>query len=533
MNLSEWWTNIEAMPLSANMYDVFAKLCNHPEWPLLPVVDAQQRPVGVVREYDLKSYAYGRFGRELIKRHPLSDFLKPILVLSHEIGIKDLLESVAKNPSPDGIVLTSRGQYQAVLLPGALLRLFERQHLESEVRLVQAQKMEAIGTLAGGVAHDLNNILTPILGYTELMSLMQQDGEPIETDMIDQINVSAKRAREVVKQMLAFSRHQKNERCAVRLGEIIKESLRLVRASLPSTIDIEMRLTAEEDTVLANSAELHRVILNLCTNASHAMREHGGQLLISLERHRGHLLGWSLHPEIITGDFLRLSITDTGTGIAPQLLPRIFEPFFTTKKQGEGTGLGLSVVHGIVTRCQGLISVESVVGQGTTFHLYLPCQAQKPAEQHSAPKEASALTDTGSRCTAGRRIHVLLVDDEFAITRMASVLLPKYGITLETENDSVKALNLLHERTADFDLLITDQTMPGITGVDLARLALEIRPELPIILCTGYSEAVSPEQARDVGICEYLLKPTDFRQMAALIQKRVAPIPVTACLQTA
>jgi CheY-like chemotaxis protein len=252
--------------------------------------------------------------------------------------------------------------------------------------------------------------------------------------------------------------------------------------------------------------------------------------LLALEQHQGPLLGWFLHPENITGKFLRLSVADTGTGIALDILPRIFEPFFTTKKQSEGTGLGLSVVHGIVTRCQGLISVESVVGQGTTFHLYLPCWAQKNAGQPGVAHDAPA-ADAGIRRMTDRKIHVLLVDDEFAITRMACVLLPKYGISLETENDSVKALNLLHERAADFDLLITDQTMPGITGVDLARLALEIRPELPIILCTGYSEVVSPEQAREAGICEYLLKPTDFRQMAALIQKRVAPVP--ACLQTA
>jgi signal transduction histidine kinase len=270
MTIADIWTEIEAVPITASMHAVFEQFCAHRDWPFLPVVDAQQHVVGVVREYDLKGHAYAQFGRDLVKRYAVRDFLKPALVLSVKISEKELLDASAKQPNPDGIVLTDGGKYRAVLLNGAVLRLFEQQHLDNEVRLAQAQKMEAIGTLAGGIAHDLNNILTPILGYAEFMSDLLKQGEPIEQDMMDQIVVSARRARDTVKQILAFSRHQNSERCPLRLGALVKETIPLIRSLLPATIDIEMRLQDDEDTVMANPDELHRVVLNLCTNANHA-----------------------------------------------------------------------------------------------------------------------------------------------------------------------------------------------------------------------------------------------------------------------
>ena len=518
MNIRDLWTEIEAVPFTASMYEIFDCFRNHREWPVLPVVDEQRRVLGVVREYDLREFAYAQFGRDLIKRQTLQDFLQPVLVLSVDVSEKELLDSSAQNPSPDGIVLTEGGKYRAVLLSQAVLRLFEQQHLDTEVRLVQAQKMEAIGTLAGGIAHDLNNILTPILGYAELMCLLRKRGDSIDQEVIDQIVISAVRAREIVKQILAFSRHQKSERCPMSLGRLIKETLPLVRSSLPATIDIEMRLIAEEDIVMMNPDEMNRVVVNLCTNAYHAMREKGGRLLITLNHHQGAVLGWSTHDEFLLGNYLRLSITDTGTGIDPSMLPRIFEPFFTTKKQGEGTGLGLPIVHGIVSRYKGLISVESVVGQGSNFHIYLPLVTCDDSIAVMNPLP----TDADKGMTGGKLIRVLFVDDEFAVTRLASMILPEYGICIEVENDSHKALAVFRERRADFDLLVTDQTMPGLTGIDLAREVLQLRPDLPVILCTGYSESVSPEQARAAGICEYVIKPTDFQKMATSIRKWVS-----------
>ena len=518
MNVRDLWTEIEAVPFTSSMYEVFDRFRNHREWPVLPVVDEQRRVLGVVREYDLREFAYAQFGRDLIKRQTLQDFLRPTLVLPANVTERELLDSSARNPNPDGIVLTDGGTYRAVLLSQAVLRLFEQQHLETEVRLVQAQKMEAIGTLAGGIAHDLNNILTPILGCVELMSLMLKRGEPIEQDIIDLIIVSGVRAREIVKQILAFSRHQKSERCPMSLGRVIKETLPLVRSSLPATIDIEMRLIAEEDTVMMNPDEMNRVLLNLCTNAYHAMRERGGRLLITLDHHHGAVLGWSMHDEFLLGNFLRLSITDTGTGIDAAILPRIFEPFYTTKKQGEGTGLGLPIVHGIVSRYKGLISVESIMGQGSTFHIYLPRVTLDGVIAATNPLPP----DVEKGMTGGKTIRVLFVDDEFAVTRLASMILPEYGICIEVENDSHKALAVFRERAADFDLLVTDQTMPGLTGIDLARKVLQLRPDLPVMLCTGYSDSASPEQAREVGVCEYVLKPPDFQKMAASIRKWVS-----------
>ena len=518
MNIRNLWTEIEAVPITSSMYEIFDRFRSHREWPVLPVVDEQRRVLGVVREYELREFAYAQFGRDLIKRCTLQDFLRPTLVLPANVPKKELLDSSARNPNPDGIVLTDGGTYRAILLSHAVLRLFEQQHLETEVRLGQAEKMEAIGTLAGGIAHDLNNILTPILGYAELMSLLQKRGDPIDQEVIDQIVISAIRAREIVKQILAFSRHQKSERCPLSLGRLIKETLPLVRSSLPATIDIEMRLNAEEDTVMMNPDEMNRVIVNLCTNAYHAMRERGGRLLIALNHHRGAVLGWSMHDEFLLGNYLRLSITDTGTGIDTAILPRIFEPFFTTKMQGEGTGLGLSIIHGIVSRYKGLISVQSVLGQGTTFHIYLPLVT--PDGSNTATPPLPAVQDKAM--TGGKKIRVLFVDDEFAVTRLASMILPEYGICVDVENDSHKALAVFRERIADYDLLVTDQTMPGLTGIDLAREVLQLRPGLPVMLCTGYSESASPEQAREVGVCEYVIKPPDFQKMAASIRKWVS-----------
>jgi len=524
MNLSEIWLEIEAVSQTSSMYDVFEHFRSHRDWPFLPVVDEHKHVLGVVREYDLKGHAYARFGRDLMKRHSLQDFMQPTLVLPVGVKLEELLDASEQNPNPDGIVLTAGGKYRAVLVNRAVLRLFEKHHQESQARLAQCQKMEAIGTLAGGIAHDLNNILTPIQGYAELMTLMRKQGEPINQEMIDEISVSTLRAKEIVKQILAFSRHQNTERHPMSLGKEIKDVARLLRASLPATMEMEVRMNTKHDRILANPEEMHRVVMNLCTNAYHAMRKSGGRMQVTLDLHHGPVLGWSMHGEFLLGDYLRLSVADTGSGIEPALLPRIFEPFFTTKKQNEGTGLGLPIVHGIVSRCKGVISVESEVGKGSTFHLYFPL-LEPAGKEASAPALPEA---PGYRAPlmGEPQIKILFVDDEFAITRLASIILPKYGICVVPENDSHKALLKFREQAGEFDLLVTDQTMPGLTGVDLTREVLQIRPTLPVILCTGYSESVSPDEAKKAGVCEYMLKPPDFQQMAGVIQRLVGQHPL-------
>jgi nitrogen-specific signal transduction histidine kinase/ActR/RegA family two-component response regulator len=402
-----------------------------------------------------------------------------------------------------------------VLLNPVILRLFDANRVETQVRLVQAQKMEAIGTLAGGIAHDLNNILTPIIGYTRLMREMMAAGEPLDPEMLDQVLVSGIRAQETVARILAFSRHQKTEQRVVSLSEMVKEVVKLIGGSLPATIDTELCLEAADDAVFANPVELHQVIMNLCTNSYHAMRDKGGHLQLSLADHHGPLLGWSLHHKPLTDSMLRLTVRDTGDGIPSEILPKIFEPFFTTKKQGEGTGMGLAIVHGVVSRCRGAVSIETTMGQGTAFHIYLPRHVCSPAlnGRSEIPFAMDVTPESGQR-----RMRVLYVDDEFPVTRLAQRYLSRFGLDVETENDSVKALSTLRTRMGDFDVLVTDQTMPSITGLELAQKALKLNPRFPVIMCTGFSETVSPEMAKIAGICGYMHKPTDYAKMAAIIR---------------
>jgi signal transduction histidine kinase/CheY-like chemotaxis protein len=514
MRLNERWTEIQAVPVHTDMPTVFDILRHNKTWPFLPVVDGDGRPVGVVREHDLKDYAYSRYGRELISRQRLDRFLSETLVLPQTVARDELLAAVGSNPNPDGIVMTAGGVYRACLLTSELLNIFEDQRVDAQVRLAQAQKMEAIGTLAGGIAHDLNNILTPILGYAELMRDFLARGRPVDEEMVQQVLVSSIRARDTVGRILAFSRHQKAEQQAVSLGEMVREVIRLISPSLPSTIDVEVCLEAAADEVFINPVELQQVVMNLCNNAYQAMRERAGHLQVSLVEHHGPLLGWSMHQGPLPESLLRLTVRDTGTGIGQADLPRIFDPFFTTKKQNEGTGLGLAIVHGVVARAKGCVSVETELGRGSAFHVYLPrCRPVAPCDAHVRGADETA-------AAAGRpEVRVLFVDDEYPVTRLAQRFLSQYGIAVETQNDSGAALACLQERIGEFDVLVTDQTMPSITGLELARHALALNPELPILLCTGYGELVSPEAARSAGCRGYMNKPPDFRQMAAVIHE--------------
>jgi signal transduction histidine kinase/CheY-like chemotaxis protein len=379
-------------------------------------------------------------------------------------------------------------------------------YLEEQLR--QAQKMEAIGTLAGGIAHDFNNILAAILGYTEL-AMMDAPKDSITTERLHHVISSCDRARSLVKQILTFSRKSPQEASPFRVSSIVKEVLKLLRASLPSTIDIRQNIRDADAIVRADPTQLHQLIINLCTNAAQAMEDSGGILTISqvaCVRTANDMEGcYDLPP----GAYVRLTVQDTGPGINPEIKERIFEPFFTTKAVGRGTGMGLAVAHGIVKSYNGCIHVDSAPGAGAAFHVLLPRIDEEPPE--AAVQEPAAIP-RGSGT-------ILFVDDEEAVMHIAHNMLEALGYTVLSTASSIQAFEMFNADPGRFDCVITDMTMPQIRGDELAGMLLEVRPELPIILCTGFSEKISEEQALKMGIRAFLLKPFSMQNLGLAVQK--------------
>jgi PAS domain S-box-containing protein len=386
-------------------------------------------------------------------------------------------------------------------LVSALLAQVERQQLEEQLR--QTQKMEAIGTLAGGIAHDFNNILTAILGNAELLKFETEPGDP-RSESIAAILEASERARSLVQQILTFSRKREQQRVPLQLQPIVEEAARLLRALLPATIAIEREIAADCPAVLADATQIHQVVMNLGTNAAYAMREKGGRLKIGLARcvvdaHRA-----PFETSLRAGTYARLTIQDTGCGMPPETVQRVFDPFFTTKPAGEGTGLGLSVVHGIVQNHHGVVTVESTVGEGTSFHLYfsvVSAEVEKAAVSASPP-------------AGGKGQHILLVDDEIAVATVAQRLLEQIGYTTTAFQDSAQALAAFRADPQRFDAVITDLTMPRLTGLALAAELLRLRADLPIILSTGYSSGIDSARARALGFRGLLAKPYSAQTLA-------------------
>jgi len=383
----------------------------------------------------------------------------------------------------------------------------EKKKAELESRLVQAQKMEAIGTLAGGIAHDFNNILGAIIGYTE----MARDDSPEESSVakdLDKVLEASARAAGLVRQILSFSRQDEKEYIILHPASIVTKAITLLRPTLPSTIEITQDIDTKTGLIFGDPTQIHQILINLCTNAFHAMEETGGRLDISLKEVDLSREDITTEPHIDTGTFIQLSVGDSGAGMTQEVKDKIFDPYFTTKGVGKGTGMGLSIVHGIIKSYGGFITLSSEPSKGTVFHVFLPIVN----EEVLLDREATQQIPIGKE-------KILFIDDEDILADMGKDMLERLGYQVTVRKSSLEALETFQNQPDHFDLVVTDQTMPGITGADLARRMLQIRPNIPVILCTGYSSVISEEKAKLIGIRKFALKPLSKKDIATLIRK--------------
>jgi len=385
----------------------------------------------------------------------------------------------------------------------------EAENLALQARIQQAQKMESIGNLAGGIAHDFNNLLFPIIGMSEMLLETLPAGSPEHED-VQQILAAGKRAGQLVEQILAFSRQSEHRLVPIRIQQVLREVVKLTRALIPADIEIREDICSDCGSVLADQTQIHQVVMNLITNALHAMEGRHGTISITLKEQ-------DLAAEAVRGRFLApgrhaiLTVSDTGPGIDPALMDRIFEPYFTTKDPGKGTGLGLAMVYGIVKEHGGDIRVDSAPGRGTTFEIHLPIMARSVAAAPAAEDDRDLTGDE----------HVLLVDDEPAIARLETQMLEQLGYRVTSRVSSTEALEAFRANPEAFDLVLTDMTMPDLTGDELAHEILALRPELPVIICTGFSERIDADSATAMGIRAFLMKPVLRLDMARAIRDAI------------
>jgi len=380
----------------------------------------------------------------------------------------------------------------------------EEKRLEAQLR--QAHKMESIGTLAGGIAHDFNNILGIIIGNSELALDDIPEANPARLNL-EEIRVAGSRAKDVVSQLLSFARKTNLEKKPLNIAPIIRESLKLLRSSIPKSIEIRQHITEDVDTVLADRTQINQILINLCTNADHAMPD-GGILDICLKNAELDENMTARYPNLDPGRYVHLMVKDTGRGIPSQEIDRIYDPYFTTKEVGKGAGMGLAVVHGIVMKHNGAIFVESELEKGTTFNLFFPGIEIEPVSELPIDEELP-----------GGKERILFIDDEEAIVLVARNRLERLGYQVETKTDPVEALELFSEKPDRFDLVITDMTMPRMTGDLLVKEILKIRADMPTILCTGFSEKIDEEKAKGIGIRQYIEKPVNRSDLAKMIRK--------------
>jgi len=393
------------------------------------------------------------------------------------------------------------------------------ERLKMELKLNQAQKMESIGLLAGGIAHDFNNVLSAIVGNIYLAKMDAAENLPI-ADYLESILAATQRAADLVNQILTFSRQDKQEREPVTLNQVVLEALKLLRASLPSTIRIQTELT-ETPTVLANTTAIHQAVMNLGTNAWHAMRDKPGILKVEMGAMEVDEDFTKIHPDLHPGQYVRLSVSDTGCGMDRAVMERVFEPFFTTKAVGEGTGLGLAVVHGIMKSHDGCISVYSQPGEGTVFHLYFPV-----FEAEAVIREIES-----TPIPRGQGEHILFVDDEETLASLGKRVLERLGYSVTTKTSSLEALASVRNQPDQFDLVITDLTMPVMDGLKLGGQLLQIQPRLAIMLTTGYSGVMTADKARELGIRELVSKPCTARVLGEAVHRVLHPMAATEVLK--
>jgi PAS domain S-box-containing protein len=434
-------------------------------------------------------------------------FLKELQTSKEVNGLE--MDFKAKN----GSILNALMFARVIRISGKLyvltifLNVTEQKMLQAQLQ--QAQKMESIGTLAGGIAHDFNNILYSIIGYTELALDDTEKGTQLHENL-QQLFVAANRARDLVKQILTFSRQVDQKPKPLKIQLVVKEALKLVRSSLPSTIEINQNIDKTCGLVMADATQIHQLVMNLLTNAYHAMEHDGGKLDVTLKQVDLDMDDLK-DPSMTAGSYVCLTVEDTGSGIDEYAMDRIFEPYFSTKEKDKGTGLGLAMVHGIVKSYGGNIRVYSEPGGGTAFHVYLPV-----IQTRAETKEARVISPV-----EGGKERILLVDDEEHIVRMSQQMLERLGYHVTARTSSIEALEAFRAGSDRFDLVITDMTMPNMTGVQLSQKLIEIRSDIPVIICTGFSEKISAHKASSIGIRGYVMKPVIRSELAKKIREVV------------
>jgi len=384
----------------------------------------------------------------------------------------------------------------------------EEEKAALEIQLLHARKMESIGTLSGGIAHDFNNLLGIILGNAEMAMDDVPELHPAKFNL-NEIRTASLRARDVVKQLLSFGRKTDPKQRPVKLVQIAEDALKFLRSSIPTSIEIRQNIPVDtDDSILADSTQINQVMINLCTNAAHAMEDTGGVMTIGIQNIYLDQISAAVYPHLPPGNYVKLTVSDTGPGIDPEIKNRIFDPYFTTKEVGKGSGIGLSVVHGIVKNHNGAISVDSKFGKGTTFSILFPV----------AEEEAVIETEPVEKLSTGNE-RILIVDDEESMAEIGRRRLERLGYRVEAKTNSIEALELFRADPDQFDLVITDMTMPHITGDKLVKEILKIRPDMPTILCTGFSEKIDEEKAKEIGVRQYIEKPFDRGKLSRLVRK--------------
>jgi len=456
---------------------------------------------------------------EILKMNPLDFFLPK----DHAYIIKNLERLFSEGKAASEATLLTRDGRQVPYFFNAVtqvidgrkyamglgLDLSEKSQLENQLR--QAQKMEAIGALASGIAHDFNNILGAIFGFTQLV-MDKTPRESNERHRLEKVLQSSQRAKELVSQILMFSRPSDTKKENINVVPVINETVKFIRATLPTTIQIRACLTVTNDRILADPTRIHQIVMNLCTNAKQAMAESGGILELHLADSRLDKETTIDHVTLPPGKYMVFTVKDTGCGIPETHLAKIFDPYFTTKKKGDGTGLGLSIVYGIVKEMGGAVQAESKEGQGTTFRIYFPV-----CEQVDVVKESGQMVSAWK--ASGH--HIMIVDDETDLIEAYGALLRKMGYQVTAFDESPGALRAFADNPNGFDIVVTDYTMPEMTGTQLAEALIDIRPDLPVILCSGTVDETLAKDARCSGIADVLAKPLEKQLLAMTLAKHL------------